>query len=67
MKQEFITIKDVASLTGLSTSTLYKLTSAGLIPYYKPTGKLLFKAAEIIEWVKSNHQQNQKANGKAFV
>lgn len=47
----FIDIRQVAQLTGISPSSLYKLTSAGLIPHYKPTGKLLFKREEILAWV----------------
>jgi excisionase family DNA binding protein len=50
----FIDIRQVALITGISLSSLYKLTSAGLIPYYKPTGKLLFKKDEIIEWIESS-------------
>jgi excisionase family DNA binding protein len=57
MKHEFIGIKDVSQLTGISKSRLYKLTALGLIPHYKPTGKLLFKLQEIIEWVESSKNQ----------
>jgi excisionase family DNA binding protein len=33
---------EAALLTGLSKSYLYKLTSSGMIPHYKPLGKHIF-------------------------
>jgi excisionase family DNA binding protein len=51
----FIGINDVSQLTGISKSRLYKLTSNGSIPHYKPTmGKLLFLRHEILEWVENS-------------
>ena len=39
----------------LSQSHLYKLTSAGSIPHYKPNGKkLYFNRAELDEWLLRN-------------
>lgn len=46
---------EVAHYTGLSKSHLYKLTSSGGIPCYKPTGKrIYFNKAEIDSWLLSN-------------
>ena len=43
---------EVAVYTGLSKSHLYKLTSTGGIPCYKPTGKkIYFDKDEIDEWL----------------
>lgn len=82
LKDNFINSKDVltsselTSYLNISYSLLSKLTSAGLIPYYKPTnGLLFFFRAEIHDWIKenkiftekdaevllSNHNQNKKA------
>jgi excisionase family DNA binding protein len=52
--KHFISITAVSQITGISKSRLYKLTALGLIPHYKPTGKLLFKLQEVIEWVESS-------------
>lgn len=50
-----LTFEDVALITGLSKSYLYKLTCSGEIPHYKPTGKhLYFDRAEIEAWLKQN-------------
>lgn len=50
-----LTFDDVALVTGLSKSYLYKLTCSGEIPHYKPTGKqLYFDRAEIEAWLKQN-------------
>ena len=46
---------EVAEYTGLSKSHLYKLTSTGGIPCYKPTGKkIYFKKDEIDDWLLRN-------------
>lgn len=48
-------LDDVAILTGLSKSHLYKLTCNHQIPHYKPNGKqIYFDRAELEEWMKQN-------------
>lgn len=48
-------ICDVSALTGISKSTLYKMTYQRRIPHYKPTAKLLyFDRDEIEAWMKQN-------------
>jgi excisionase family DNA binding protein len=50
-----LTIDDVALLTGISKSTLYKMTCKKQLPHYKPNSKLLFfDRKEIEEWAKQN-------------
>lgn len=59
--KKVLTFEDVALLTGLSKSYLYKLTSANQIPFYRPTGKQLFFDREEIEnWLKQNKQEVKK-------
>jgi excisionase family DNA binding protein len=44
----------------LSQSHLYKLTSAGSIPYYKPNGKkLYFNRVELDQWLLRNRNSTQ--------
>lgn len=47
---------DEASLfLNLSKSYLYKLTSSGSIPHYKPQGKMLyFEKSELENWLRQN-------------
>ena len=53
--KKVLTFEDVALITGLSRSYLYKLTSANQIPHYKPSGKqLYFDREEIESWLKQN-------------
>lgn len=48
-------LDDVALLTGLSKSHLYKLTCNHQIPHYKPNGKqIYFDRLEIESWMKQN-------------
>lgn len=51
--KQILNFDDAMFLTGLSKSHLYKLTSARMIPYYKPTGKqIYFDRSEIEAWLK---------------
>lgn len=58
---------DVALLTGLSKSHLYKLTCSHKIPHYKPNGKqVYFDRSEIESWMKQNRVSTvQEAEQKA--
>ncbi len=50
-----LSFEDVAVLTGLSKSHLYKLTCSHQIPHYKPNGKqIYFDRAELESWMKQN-------------
>ena len=50
-----LTMEDVAVLTGLSKSHLYRLTCSHQIPHYKPNGKqIYFDRGEVEAWMKQN-------------
>ncbi|MEZ4952616.1 MAG: helix-turn-helix domain-containing protein [Saprospiraceae bacterium] len=50
-----LTLDEVAAYTGLSKSYLYKLTSTGGIPCYKPRSKMVyFDREEIDQWLLQN-------------
>jgi len=54
-RKSIFNAKELATYTGMSISTIYKLTWDRQIPHYKPGGKLLyFKKTEIDEWLLSN-------------
>ena len=51
-----LNFKEAREYLDLSNSQLYKLTRNGDIPYYKPTGKLIyFNKQELEEWMCQNH------------
>lgn len=53
--KEVLNFDETATYTGLSKSYLYKLTSKGAIPHYKPQGKLCyFNKKEIENWLLQN-------------
>lgn len=66
-----LTLEDVALLTGLSKSHLYRLTCTRQIPYYKPNGKqIYFDRGEIENWMKQNRvmtQQEAEQQAAAYV
>lgn len=50
-----LTLEDMALLTGLSKSHLYRLTCTHQIPYYRPNGKqIYFDRSEVEIWMKQN-------------
>lgn len=65
-----LTVEDVAALTSLSKSTVYKLTCANEIPHYKPNGKqVYFDRSELEAWMKQNRigtMQEAESEAVAF-
>lgn len=54
-QKEVLTLEEASKYTGFSCSTLYKLTSAHKIPFYKPAGKvILFEKKELLEWIRKS-------------
>lgn len=55
LNKSVLNFDEVAVYTGLSKSTLYKLTSGKMIPHYKPSGKMLyFDKKELDSWLLQN-------------
>ena len=52
-------LDEVALLTGLSKSRLYKLTSGKQIPFYKNAKMLYFDKKEIEDWMRQNKSISQ--------
>ena len=53
--KEVLTSSEACMFLGISPSYLYKLTSAKLIPYYKPNGGMIFfNHAELKQWAQQN-------------
>lgn len=48
-------LEEAALVLGISTSTLYKMTTGKKIPYYRPNGKLIyFSKKELEDWMMQN-------------
>ena len=67
-QKQVLNIDELCSLTGLSKSTIYKLTMKGSIPHYKQSKHLYFDRVEIESWLKEHRGHNiseleQKAIG----
>ncbi|MCX6160116.1 MAG: helix-turn-helix domain-containing protein [Ignavibacteriae bacterium] len=64
---QLMVFNDVCNYLNISRSHLYKLTSASLIPHYKPSGKMLyFKKSEIDDWALRNRvKTNQEIDALA--
>ena len=47
-------IEELSKFTGISKSTIYKLTCTNRIPHYKKAKHLYFDRKEVEAWLKSN-------------
>lgn len=55
-----LNFEEACKFLSLSKSYLYKLTSAGLIPHYKPQGKMIYFEKDILEeWLRQNPIKTQ--------
>ncbi len=65
--KKVLNIEDVSLLTGLSCSSIYKMTSSREIPYYKRGKFLYFDKVEIEDWMKSERfPTNEEAEQNAI-
>ena len=66
--KEVLLVDDVSILTGISKSTIYKMTCNRSIPHYKPNGKCIyFDKREIENWMRQNRvNTNEEAEQKAL-
>ena len=56
-----LTLKEAAEFIDFSRSYLYRLTSQGRVPCYKPEGKrIYFDRAELVNWLKRNRIRPQE-------
>lgn len=56
-----LNFEELVEYTGLSQSYLYKLTSKGDIPFYRPNGKqLYFNKVEIDAWLLRNRSKTNE-------
>ena len=61
LHKKVLNMIDASHYLGLSISHLYKLTSLGSIPYYKPNGKkLYFNREELDEWLLRNRNSTKE-------
>lgn len=53
--KEVLNLEEAAKFIGVTRSQLYKLTHNHLVPYYKPSGKLVyFEKVELLKWLRQN-------------
>ena len=55
-----LSVAEACDYLGITESHMYKLTSGGKIPHYKPTGKLIyFSRSELDDWLLQNRTYNE--------
>lgn len=59
LQKEVLNFNEAAIYIEVSHSHLYKLTSTGKLPFYKPNGKkIYFNRKELNSWLLSNRQNS---------
>jgi len=59
--KEVLNLEEAASFLGIAKSTLYKMTHENRLPFYKPSGKLIFfEKSILLEWIRSNHVMSEE-------
>ena len=54
-QKNVLTFDEACNYTGISKSFMYKLTSLGKIPHFKPNGKMIyFNRVEVEAWLQKN-------------
>jgi len=65
-QKSVLTFDEAARYTGLSRSYLYKLTSTGKIPHYKPNGKMIyFDRLQLDEYLLKNQAKAEEIENAA--
>lgn len=55
LQKNVLTFNETVTYTGVSDSSLYKMTMARTVPHYKPRGKMIyFNRVELEEWLLQN-------------
>jgi excisionase family DNA binding protein len=49
-----LTAKELAALLGVSPKTIYGYVARNLIPHYRITASVRFRARDIAEWLRSH-------------
>ena len=67
VQSEVLTSQEAAIFLNIEKSYLYKLTSAGILPFSKPNGKMIyFSRQDLIKWALSNRKSgNTESDAKA--
>ena len=58
--REILNADQASEYLGLKKELIYKLTHTKKIPFYKPTGHILFRKSELDEWVNESRVQPSK-------
>jgi len=66
MEKRVLNFSEACEYTGWSRSYMYKLTSAGIIPFSKPNGKtLFFDRQKLDDWLLSNSATSKESKETA--
>lgn len=64
--KEVLTLEEAALFMGISKSSLYKMTHRHELPFFRPSGKLIyFEKAELLKWMRQNRSMSEAETKEA--
>jgi excisionase family DNA binding protein len=64
MKDDILTIREVAEMLKLTEKTAYRLVSNGELPGFKAGGSWRFRQSEIDKWIFAREADSKNAGGE---
>ena len=59
--KEVLNLEEAATFLGIAKSTLYKMTHLNQLPYFKPSGKLIFfEKKALLDWVRGARAMSEE-------
>lgn len=59
--KEVLNLEEAATFLGIAKSTLYKMTHENHLPYFKPSGKLIFfEKKALLDWVRGARAMSEE-------
>jgi excisionase family DNA binding protein len=58
MKEEILTLKEVAEYLKLTEKTAYRLAAEGKLPGFKVGGSWRFKREDVLKWIEEQKKRN---------
>lgn len=59
--KDVLNLEEAATFLGIAKSTLYKMTHENHLPYFKPSGKLIFfEKKALLDWVRGARAMSEE-------
>lgn len=60
MTKLVLTVKEVAELLGVSTTTIYTMARENEVPHFKIRGRIMFNRDLVESWTRGEHEMKEQ-------